>query len=229
MSTEPTNETPTTSPADFDIVAFKARAAEGQARWRETGECWTCSAEELKQAYISGERNLYAADLSAANLSRANLYAADLSDANLSRADLSDANLSRANLSRANLSDADLSAANLSRANLYAANLYAADLSRAELNWNSHNLIAEILFRAAESDLLKQSFALLIRQHVDWCWNVWLADTAPRSIEQAQWDALVVANRAWALSELAKWVKDGDNAPAAVRAMAEQQADATPE
>ena len=70
------------------------------------------------------QANLYKADLSGADLSRANLSEADLYGANLSRA-----NLSEADLYGANLSGADLSGANLSGADLFGANLSEADLS----------------------------------------------------------------------------------------------------
>ena len=70
--------------------------------------------------------DLYGADLSGANLSRADLHEADLGGANLSRA-----RPHRADLRGANLSGADLRGANLSVANLIEANLGGADLSGA--------------------------------------------------------------------------------------------------
>ena len=59
------------------------------------------------------------------------LYAADLSGANLSGADLSGANLAGADLSGANLAGADLTAAKLVDANLAGANLDSARLAGA--------------------------------------------------------------------------------------------------
>ena len=77
--------------------------------------------------------NLYGANLYEANLRRANLYGADLYEADLTGANLRGANLTGANLRRANLYGADLRRADLSGANLYAANLRRADLSGANL------------------------------------------------------------------------------------------------
>ncbi|MFA7243006.1 MAG: pentapeptide repeat-containing protein [Sulfuricellaceae bacterium] len=87
--------------------------------------------------------DLYAADLSNAELINiqvlrgglwdANLNGADLRRANLSGADLRRADLRRAKLSGANLSGADLSEADLRRADLRGADLSEADLRRADL------------------------------------------------------------------------------------------------
>ena len=103
------------------------------------------------------------------------------------------ANLSWANLSWANLSRADLSRANLSGANLSGANLSGANLSRANLSWQSHDLIAEILRRAAGNDMEKRSAAGLILMSRDLCWPDLLAIKHPQE--------------AWVIGELSKWVK----------------------
>ena len=99
------------------------------------------------------------------------------------------------------------------------ADLSWADLSGAYLSWNAHTLLSEILFRAADGSLPRQALAALIARRTDWCWQTWTSDKAPKGIEQEEWKSVIVAHRDWALSELAKWVKDGDGAPGAVRAM----------
>ena len=65
----------------------------------------------------------------------------------------------KANLTRANLTRANLYEANLSGANLAEANLYEADLSGAKINWQSHALLSEILFRAADGNFEREQAA----------------------------------------------------------------------
>ena len=130
----------------------------------------------------------------------ADLRGADLSGANLSDADLRSADLSRAYLSRAYLRGADLSRAYLSRAYLRSADLRGANLSGALLNWQSHDLIAEILRCAADSDFEKRKIAGLVLISRDWCWN----------------DFLRLHNEplfSWAIDTLAAWVRPDDGAP----------------
>jgi len=153
----------------------------------------TINADTLSGASLSG------ASLSWANLSWANLSGANLSGANLSGANLSWANLSWANLRGANLRWANLRGANLSGANLSGANLSGANLSGAIINWDSHTLIAEILLRAAGDDPKLRMVAGLILVSTDWCWDKLLAIRTP--------------HRKWALTELAKWIQDGDDHP----------------
>ena len=169
----------------------------------------------LNRAYLR-EADLSQADLSQADLSRAhlrgahlrgaNLREANLREANLSEADLTGANLCNATLSGAvlhgaNLSGASLSGADLGGANLNRAHLRGADLRGASINWQSHDLIAEILRRAAADNVSRRMLSGLILISHDWCWDMFLAlDIAP-------------AVRDWALDELRKWVKEGDNAP----------------
>jgi len=189
------------------------------------------SAQELLVAYKQGERKFRDADLTGANLTRAYLSRADLTRANLSRAYLSRAYLSRAYLSRANLSDADLSGANLSGANLSDADLSGAvmrnadlsgadlrdadlsgadlrdaDLSGADLrdmrmNWGSHTLIGERLYRAAEDrlDRIMVAGAVHITDN-DWCWDRFL-DHTPKDLLD------------WALTTMQTWIVEGDGAP----------------
>jgi len=65
---------------------------------------------------LTGEKNLFKADLGEANLRKADLRKVDLGEANLRKADLRKADLSFANLRGADLREADLSEATLSEA-----------------------------------------------------------------------------------------------------------------
>jgi hypothetical protein len=165
------------------------------------------SRANLSGAYLS-RANLSGAYLYGANLSGANLSGADLYGANLYRAYLPGANLSGANLSGANLYGAYLPGANLYGADLYGANLSGADLYRAKINWNSHVCVAEILKRAAEDNVQKRQLAGLILISTDWCWSDFLKLRHPL--------------KKWALTELAKWVVDGDDAPSVLTKLAEK-------
>ena len=183
-----------------------------------------CSGKSLLDVVKANLANLSWADLSGANLSRADLSGADLSWANLSGADLSGVSLSMANLSGVNLSGADLSwadlsGANLSRANLSRANLSGvslsmanlsgvnlsrADLSGARVAWRSHDMIAEILRRAAGDDIAKLKVAGFILIMQDKCWREFIAIRDPLT--------------GWARSVLEGWIQEGDDLPDIARA-----------
>ena len=151
---------------------------------------------------VSGN-TLVGADLHGADLTGANLHEMDLHDANLSRANLYMANLRGANLTGADLSRADLHGVDLSRTYLTGADLYGARLAYITVNWQSRTLIGEILKRAAKGVVSKELLASYIQTKTAWCWPEWLAFRHPA--------------KTWALAELKKWVKDGDNAPEALR------------
>lgn len=163
----------------------------------------------LSLANLSGAY-LIVADMSWANLSGADLSWAYLRGANLCRAELIGANLSWANLvgaklSLANLIGANLSGANLRRTELIGANLSGADLSGANLNWQSHDLIAEILRQAAGNRPQRRALAGLILISRDWCWEEFLGLRVPPTV------------RAWALETLRPWTRvEGARAPAAL-------------
>ena len=72
--------------------------------------------------------------------------------------------------------------------------LNGASLNGASLTWISHDLFAEILKRAAKNDVNKLKLAGLLLVKREWCWKDFLA--------------LGDANQKWALTELAKWVKE---------------------
>ncbi len=168
-------------------------------RWANLREA-DLSRADLSQADLS-RAHLSGAHLRGADLTGASLIWANLTGANLCNATLSGAVLHGANLSGASLSGADLGGANLNRAHLRGADLRGAHLSGASINWQSHDLIAEILRRAAADNVSRRMLSGLILISHDWCWDMFLAlDIAP-------------AVRDWALDELRKWVKEGDNAP----------------
>ena len=172
-------------------------------RWANLREA-DLSRADLSQADLS-RAHLSRAHLSGAHLRGADLTGASLIWANLCNATLSGAVLHGANLSGASLHGANLSGADLRWANLSGADLRGADLSGASINWQSHDLIAEILRRAAADNVSRRMLSGLILISHDWCWDMFLAlDIAP-------------AVRDWALDELRRWVTDGDNAPGALR------------
>ena len=161
----------------------------------------TYTAEELAailekhRKWLNGEKGGGRADLRGADL-----RGADLQEANLQRASLQGASLQGANLYRANLCWANLYRANLCWANLCWANLYGA-----KMNWQSHNLIAELLRRAAGSYPEKRKVAGLVLISRDWCWENFQKHCGS--------DPLF----AWAIETLRQYVTDGDDAPDILR------------
>ena len=115
------------------------------------------------------------------------------------------ANLDCANLDGAALEGANLAGAALDGANLTRANLDGANLTRAAINWQSHWLLSELLWRNADSPSREQ-LAAWIGRKADWCWREWLGLDHP--------------DRAWALATLTRYVRDGDNAPDILRSPA---------
>ena len=97
------------------------------------------------------------------------------------------------------LSYSDLSYSNLSGSDLRYSDLSGSNLSGSKINWQSHDIIAELLRLEAGDDIQKRMVAGLILVSRDWCWNQFLA------IEHEQ--------RNWALETLAKCVTEGDGAP----------------
>ena len=151
---------------------------------------WTETRDALITAGIPGDR------LPAKHKWRINLRGADLRGADLSGGDLFGADLRGADLRGAGLRGADLSRADLR----------GADLRRAKFNWQSHDLLAEALRRAAGHDVQRRMLAGLLLISRDWCWDVFLA--AP----------IDPALREWGLSVLRGYVQPGDDAPEALTA-----------
>lgn len=153
---------------------------------------------DIRNAYLAGA-DLKGADLKGAELKGADLTGADLENADLESADLEKANLTGANLRGANLEEANLRGANLKRANLTGAFLTGANLKNITVNWSSHDLLAEILWRAAGGNIIREMLAAFVGRKTEWCWDRRITFDHPE--------------KQWAIDELGKWVKDGDNAP----------------
>ena len=149
-----------------------------------------------------GYANLRSANLRYANLRSANLGSADLGSADLRYADLGYANLRSAELRYAELSYADLSYADLGYADLGYANLRSAELRYAKIAWSSHDLLSEILRRAAGDDIAKLKAAGLILMCREKCWKSFLEMRDPLA--------------GWAIGVLAERVQENDGAPEAV-------------
>ena len=98
----------------------------------------------------------------------------------------------------------NLSGADLRGAYLRGADLSGAYLSGAAINWQSHDLIAEILRRAAGQNVQRRMLVGLILISRDWCWEKFMALELDPDL------------REWALAELRQWVKDDDGAPEAL-------------
>ena len=145
---------------------------------------------------------LIAAGMPAERLSEMWRPGIDLSGANLCGTDLAGADLSGADLTGADLSGADLGGAVLS-----GAFLHGADLTGAVVSWQSHDMIAEILRRAAADNPARRMLAGLILISRDWCWDEFLALDIDSEL------------RRWALDELRQWVRPGDNAPEILKAI----------
>lgn len=142
-----------------------------------------------------------AIDLSKGMLQCANLDYLDLSDLDLSGANLQGANLINANLDgcdlrhtvldtailvgssmvgaemetcflrQAILDDANMTNANLSRADFSHCDLQTVTFTGARINWNSHDLIAEILRRESGGDFEKLKAAGFLLVNRDKCWT----------------------------------------------------------
>jgi uncharacterized protein YjbI with pentapeptide repeats len=169
-------------------------------------------AEDLRAAAVAavaGGADLRGASLRGADLGGASLRGAYLSGASLRGADLRGAYLSGANLRGAYLSGASLHGADLRGANLRGANLRGADLGGAKMPWQSHDILAEVLRRAAGDDVPKLKIAGLILVRTDWCWKDFLGLDDPL--------------RDWALESLAEYVQDGGEAPEVLRRIADRR------
>ena len=88
-------------------------------------------------------------------------------------------------------------------ANLTRANLTGANLTDVKMAWTSHDLVAEVLRRAAGDNITRLQVAGLVLIQRDWCWREFLAVDVPE--------------KEWALDELAKWVQIDDDAPKVLR------------
>ncbi len=168
------------------------------------GECADLENANLKNADLRNadlrNANLENADLRNANLRYANLRNANLRNANLRYANLENANLENANLEDANLRYANLENANLEDANLRYANLDHTCLRNATINWNSHDLISEILKRSAKTTNQFMIVGLILIKW-DWCWNHFYEEIVDPE------------TRNWIQTTLNMYVKEGDGHP----------------
>jgi uncharacterized protein YjbI with pentapeptide repeats len=145
---------------------------------------------DLSHANLRGA-DLRNADLRYADLRYVDLRVADLRNADLRYADLRYADLRNEDLRSVNLRYADLRYADLRNEDLRYGNLRGADLHSAKLNWNSHDLIAEILRQHAGNNphrLMLAGWVLMARNK---CWDYWL------SVDHHE--------KQWALDVLSQW------------------------
>jgi hypothetical protein len=63
---------------------------------------------------------------------------------------------------------------NLRGSDLRGSDLSGSDLSGSNLSWQSHDLLSEILRRAAGADEMLLRLAGLLMVHRSWCWPEWL-------------------------------------------------------
>ena len=146
-------------------------------------------------------------NLAGATMSCSNFYEADFTDASLERAYLSCADFHGSNftcavLDGANLANADFSGCDLTDASFVNTYLPTCKIEGARLNWKSHDLVAEVLRRAAMSDVSKSIAGLFVM-----CRETPVADIFK----------YLIPGMRWALKECAHWLRDGDNAPAILR------------
>jgi len=104
----------------------------------------------------------------------------------------------------ANLAEADLRGADLTGANLYGANLYGANLRKAKVNWQSHTLLGELLYRAAGEDLRKNMIAGLVCKKTNWCWDRLVKELTPEDCS-------------WCVSVLKPYIQEDDDLPEVFR------------
>ena len=153
---------------------------------------------------------LVGATMSCANFYGADFTGADLQRAYLSCADMHGTNLTNAVLDCANLANVDLSGANLTGASFVNAYLYTANLDDVTLNWDSHDLVVEILRRYCKGNewKLRVSGAILMDRLDGWYdrlpWYCGPGEDGDNMLE-------------WTLAMLELHVKDGDNAPAMLK------------
>ena len=91
------------------------------------------------------------------------------------------------------------------KANLSGADLREANLSDARMSWQSHDMIGEVLWQAAEGTD-QEMLASLIGRKTSWCWPEWVKFDHPA--------------KEWALEVLRGRVMDGDEVPEVLREQA---------
>jgi hypothetical protein len=157
--------------------------------------------------------NFRGMNLACASLARTDMSGADLSGVDLTRNNLSGAKLRGAKLCGAKLYSVNLSDSDLTGADFTGAEIFRVDLARAKLtgatftdaivDWNSNDLVAELIFRAAGKDRAKRKMARLFLENRNLFWDRFLSMGLPLT--------------SWVLEVLAPYVRDGDNAPKILR------------
>lgn len=148
--------------------------------------------------------NLAGATMSCSNFYECDFTGASLERAYLSSADLHESDFTNAVLDGANLANADMSRTILTGASFVNAYLPTCKLDGAVLNWESHDLVAEVLRRAARSDISRSIAGLFL---------------VSREMSIVDIFDFVVPGMNWALNECMRWLREGDNAPAILREM----------
>jgi hypothetical protein len=98
---------------------------------------------------------------------------------------------------------ANLDGANLDGASLVRASLDGASLDGAKINWQSHALISELLWRAANGHTDREQLAALIGRKMEWCWDRWQEFPHPQ--------------RAWAIQVLRDLARSDKDVPVFLR------------
>lgn len=111
-------------------------------------------------------------------------------------------------------SGCDFRGCDLSGCDFRGCDLRGCKLSGCKLAYRSHDLIAEILRRAAGDDTEKLKIAGYVLVCRDKCWDAFAKLAAVDPLGD------------WALNELAKWVQPDDGAPEVLRKRAEKLATA---
>lgn len=155
------------------------------------------------EVIASGKTLIEAVECYKDDLCGASLFCGSFRGAHLRRASFRDANVRYADFGGAELPGADFRGAGIYYANFKGAYLRDANFRGAKLNWQSHDLMAEILRQAAGDDIDKIKIAGLVLLCRDKCWDEFLM------IDDPLMD--------WALDALAEYVQEGDDAPKYVR------------
>lgn len=168
---------------------------------------------DLRGAFLAGAdlrgAGLEGADLAGGYLRRADLRGVDLRAARLAHGFLGSADLRRADLRDADLSRADLRGAHLTGADLRGVVLTCARLEGTLCDWRWAAIPAELLRQEPDPKGLGSGLVVALAFHDDtqpWSW-------LKRIVGQG------LATE-WALTALAAWVRDGDNAPELLRSLA---------
>jgi hypothetical protein len=165
---------------------------------RYTSACLWEAGETINEAVQAAVR-------AGVSLSYSNLHRSDLSGSNLRGSNLRGSDLRGSDLHYSDLSYSELSGSNLRGSDHRGSNLHRSDLRGATINWQSHDLIAELLHRAAGDDVDRRKVAGLVSISRDWCWG--------------QFAALIATDPLgpWAIEVLREYVKDWDGAPEILR------------